>query len=405
MNEQSFMELIFLVYLGENIPKLGFGFMRLPMNGGVIDIEQTKEMVDLFMSRGFSYFDTSWGYVGSEDAMKTALVDRYPRESFQIATKCPVWVVKTEEEAKNMISTSLKRIGVDYIDFYMFHNMGESRTKYFDDYGMWDYVHELKKKGLIRHIGFSIHDKADAIDKILTEHPEIEFVQFQLNYADWESSTLEARKCYEVALKHNTPIIVMEPLKGGILANPVNSVKKIFKEADPEASVASWAIRYAASLDNIITVLSGMSSIEQVRDNVSYMKNFKPLNENERAVVEEARKEFSKIKSIPCTSCGYCIEDCPQKINIPKVLEAYNQKMIHNDIPGAMQRYQFAVILDDLSGAGGKASDCTACGNCENVCTQHIKIIENLKTISDELETEDNNIIETFKAIAEKQKK
>ena len=232
--------------------------MRLPRIGGEIDIEQTKEMVDLFMSKGFSYFDSSWGYVGSEEAMKTAIVDRYPRESFQIATKCPAWVVKTEEEAKNMIWASLKRTGAGYIDFYMFHNMGESRTKYFDDFGMWDYVLELKKKGLIRHIGFSIHDKADAIDKILTEHPEIEFVQFQLNYADWESSSIEAHKCYEVALKHNTPIIVMEPLKGGILANPVESVKKIFKEANPKASVASWGIRYAASLDNIITVLSGM---------------------------------------------------------------------------------------------------------------------------------------------------
>ncbi|MGB7969471.1 MAG: aldo/keto reductase [Methanobacterium sp.] len=392
------------MYLGENIPKLGFGFMRLPMIGRVVDIEQTKEMVDLFMSKGFSYFDSSWGYVGSEEAMKTSLVDRYPRESFQIATKCPAWVVKTEEEAKNMILASLKRIGVDYIDFYMFHNMGERRTKYFDDFGMWDYVQELKEKGLIRHMGFSIHDKADAIDKILTDHPEIEFVQFQLNYADWESSSIEARKCYEVSLKHNTPIVVMEPLKGGVLANPVDSVKRIFKEANPEASVASWGIRYAASLDNIITVLSGMSSIEQVRDNVSYMEHFKPLNEIERTVIEEAQKEFSKIVSIPCTSCEYCLEGCPQKINIPKVLDAYNQKMIHNDLLGAQHKYQFAIILDDLSGSGGKASDCTACGNCEEVCTQHINIIENMKTISDELETQDNNIIETFKAITEKQK-
>lgn len=371
-----------MAYLGENIPKLGFGFMRLPMIGEEIDIEQTKEMVDLFMSKGFSYFDSSWGYIGgkSEEAMKTAIVDRYPRESFQIATKCPAWIVKTEEEAKNMIWTSLKRIGAGYIDFYLLHNLGESRTKIFDDFGMWDYVRELKEKGLVRHIGFSIHDKADALDKILTEHPEMEFVQFQLNYADWESCSIEARKCYEVALKHNKPIVIMEPLKGGALANPVDSVKKIFKDANPTMSVASWGIRYAASLDNIVTVLSGMSSIEQVRDNVSYMEHFKPLNEDERAVVEKARQAFSAIPCIPCTSCEYCVKGCPQKIHIPNVFAAYNRKMIYDDFYHAQLFYKFSVL------SGGKASDCIACGSCEGVCPQHINIIENLKTIAEELE-------------------
>ncbi len=387
MNTHS-MRLIDMTYLGENIPKLGFGFMRLPMIGKEIDIEQTKEMVDLFMSKGFSYFDTSWAYNGSEEAMKTALVDRYPRESFQIATKSPVWIVKTREEAENMIKTSLERTGAGYIDFYLHHNVGESRTKYFDDFGMWEYVKGLKERGIIRHIGFSIHDKADAIDKILTDHPEIEFVQFQLNYADWDSAPIEARKCYEVSLKHNKPIVVMEPLKGGCLADPVDSVKNIFKKANPNASVASWAIRYAASLENIVTVLSGMSSIEQVRDNVSYMEHFKPLDDGEKAVVEEARKAFNKIPCIPCTFCEYCIEGCSQKINIPKVLDAYNRKLIHDNLSQAQMFYQAAVMLDDFSGARGKASDCTACGNCERVCTQHINIIENLKTITEELETE-----------------
>ena len=371
-----------MTYLGENIPKLGFGFMRLPMIGEEIDIEQTKEMVDLFMSKGFSYFDSSYAYIGgkSEEAMKTAIVDRYPRESFQIATKCPVWYVKTEEEAKNMFWTSLERTGAGYIDYYLLHNLGEGRTKSFDDFGMWDYVRELKEKGLIRHIGFSIHDKADAIDKILTEHPEMEFVQFQLNYADWESDSIEARKCYEVSLKHNKPIVVMEPIKGGALANPVDSVKKIFEEANPKASVASWAVRYAASLDNIVTVLSGMSSIEQVRDNVSYMEHFKPLNEAERAVVEKARKALSEIPCIPCTSCEYCVKGCPQKIRIPHVFVAYNRKMIYDDSFHAQLFYNFAVR------EGGKASDCIACGDCEKVCPQHINIIENLKTIAEELE-------------------
>ena len=369
-------------YLGESIPKLGFGFMRLPMIGKDIDIEQTKEMVDLFMSKGFSYFDSSWAYNGgkSEEAMKTAIVDRYPRESFQIATKCPVWFVQTEEEAKNMFWTSLKRTGAGYIDFYLLHNLGDSRTKIFDDFGMWDYVRGLKEKGLVRHIGFSIHDKADALDKILTEHPEMEFVQFQLNYADWESPTIQARKCYEVALKHNKPIVVMEPVKGGNLANLTESIRKIFEDANPNVSLASWAIRYAASLDNIITVLSGMSTIDQVRDNVSYMEKFQPLNQDELAVIERASKAISEIPSIPCTACEYCVEGCPQNIPIPNIFAAYNRKLIYQDLASAKGNYGFATRTS------GKASDCVACGDCEQVCPQHIEIIQNMNTIGQELE-------------------
>jgi len=369
-------------YLGENIPKLGFGFMRLPMIGQEIDIEQTKEMVDLFMSKGFSYFDSSWGYIGgkSEEAMKTAIVDRYPRENFQIATKCPVWIVKSADEAQNMFWTSLKRTGAGYIDFYLLHNLGDSRTECFDNFGMWNYVRKLKEEGLVRHIGFSIHDKADVLDKILTQHPEMEFVQFQLNYDDWESPTIQSRRCYEVALKHHKPVVVMEPVKGGILANPIESVRKIFVDANPHASLASWAIRYAASLGNIITVLSGMSTIDQVRDNVSYMEKFKPLNKEELAVIEKAREAIEKIPSIPCTACEYCLTDCPQNIPIPNVFEAYNRKMIHEDFVGAKNRYGF------VTRTSGKASNCVACGNCERVCPQHIEIIKYMKTIAQTLE-------------------
>ena len=369
-------------YLGENIPKLGFGFMRLPKIGEEIDIEQTKAMVDLFMSKGFSYFDSSWAYNGgkSEEAMKTAIVDRYPRESFQIATKCPVWFVKTAAEAKDMFRTSLKRTGAGYIDFYLLHNLGESRTKSFNDFEMWDYVRELKEKGLVRHIGFSIHGKADEVDQILTEHPEMEFVQFQLNYADWESPTLQARKCYEASLKHHKPIVVMEPVKGGNLANPPESIRKIFEDANPHVSLASWGIRFAASLDNIITVLSGMSTIDQARDNISFMEKFQPLNKDELAVIEKARQALGEIPSIPCTACDYCVTGCPRNIPIPNIFAVYNRKLIYQDLTSAKFGYGFATREN------GKASDCTACGNCEWVCPQQIGIIENMKTIAQVLE-------------------
>lgn len=222
-------------YLGESIPKLGFGLMRLPMNGEKIDVEQTKKMVDKFISEGFCYFDTAYGYNdgASEAAAKEALVDRYPREKFLLATKLPAWAgAKSREEAEQMFYTSLERTGAGYFDFYLLHNLGEERTHFFDDYDIWNFLQERKKEGLIRHLGFSMHDKADVLDRILTEHPEMEFVQLQINYADWEDPTIESRKCYEVARKHGKPVIIMEPVKGGTLANPPKEVTDILKTAD-----------------------------------------------------------------------------------------------------------------------------------------------------------------------------
>lgn len=376
-------------YPGEDIKKLGFGFMRLPMleNGVDVDIEQTRQMVDIFMDKGFSYYDSSWGYMGgkSEEAMKAAVVDRYPRDSFQIATKCPAFIVKTAEEAKNMIWTSLKRIGVEYVDFYLLHNLGGIRTQIFEDFGMWDYVRELKEKGIVRHIGFSMHDNAEALDRILTRHPETEFVQFQLNYDDWESPTIQARECYAVARRHGKPIVVMEPLKGGILADPPAPIKKILEVANPDASIASWGIRYAASMDSIITVLSGMSTLEQARDNIATMENFRPLDKDEMAVIGKAQEAIHQIRGIPCTACQYCVEGCPKNIPIPRIFGAYNRKLMYNDSAGALGNYKLEVM------AKGKASDCIACGKCEQVCPQHVDIIQSLEVIAGEMDQQPNH--------------
>lgn len=374
-------------YLGEDIKKLGFGLMRLPMNGGFdgeVDIEQLKEMVDLFMSKGFTYFDTAYGYANgkSEMAAKTALVDRYPRESFHLATKLPAWAgPTTAEEAKQMFWTSLERTGAGYFDFYLLHNIGGARTGKFDDFGIWDFVRQLKDKGLVKHIGFSFHDSADTLDQVLTAHPEMEFVQLQINYGDWESNSVQSRKCYEVAAKHNKPIVIMEPVKGGSLSNLPNSVASILEAANPSVSQASWAIRFAASLDNVITVLSGMSTLEQMKDNLSYMTDFKPLSTEELTVVEKAREMLAAIPRVPCTSCAYCVKDCPKGIHIPQIFDAVNRYLVYNDLGAA----KFGYMLEEKFGSA-KASACIACGACESVCPQKIQIIDELKNAAALLE-------------------
>ena len=252
-------------YLGESIPKLGFGLMRLPMQGEEVDIEQTKQMVDMFMQAGFNYFDTAYGYIGgrSEKAIGEALVKRYPRESFLLTTKLPAWAAGSAEEARQMLETSLERTGAGYFDFYLLHNLGEQRTHFFDDYGIWDFLKAKKAEGVIRHLGFSFHDKADKLDAILAAHPDVDFVQLQINYIDWESSTIESRKCYEVARKYGKPVIIMEPVKGGNLVNLPEDAKAVL-DGLHGGSPASYAIRFAASFPGIEMVLSGMSSLEQI---------------------------------------------------------------------------------------------------------------------------------------------
>lgn len=369
-------------YLGEEIKKLGFGLMRLPKEEDVIDVEQVKEMVDLFLEAGFTYFDTAWAYAGSEDAIRQALVERYPRERYQLATKNAAWInCKTREEACAQFDDSLARTGAGFFDFYLLHNLGEGRTHYFDDFDMWSWVQEKKAAGQVRHIGFSFHSTPEELEQILQAHPEMEFVQLQINYGDWENPAVQSRRCYEVARKYNKPVIIMEPVKGGMLATPPAEVEKVLKTAEPESSAASWAVRFAADLEGVITVLSGMSNTAQMKDNLSYMKSFQGLTESQRETIKQAQEELKKVPLIPCTTCNYCAKVCPMDIGISGSFTAMNYLTLYRDLEAAKSQEEWLV-----GGHGKKhAEECIKCGKCEEACPQHIAIRETLKEVKEAL--------------------
>ncbi len=374
----------------KNDKKLGFGLMRLPQTDpndrGSIDIETTKKMVDYFMEQGFTYFDTAWMYCGfkSENAVKEALTDRYPRDSYTLATKLHAGFFKDAADMDVIFNTQLEKTGAGYFDYYLIHDVGEDHYKKYTACKSFEWLSQKKAAGLVKHMGFSYHDRADLLDRILTEHPETEFVQLQLNYLDWDSEGIQSRKCYEVCVKHNKPVVVMEPVKGGTLAKVPEKVEKLFKDYDPDMSIASWAIRFAASWPNVKMVLSGMGDMEMMMDNTSYMKNFVPLSDEEMSVVKKAVDMINENIAIPCTGCAYCVDGCPKKIAIPNYFSLYNaeqQECKGKDFTPQGEYY------GRLTQNFGKASDCIECGKCEKVCPQHLPIRENLKLVAKEFET------------------
>lgn len=361
----------------------GFGCMRLPMKNGDVDLDETNRMVDYFLDHGFNYFDTAHGYIQgkSELALRECLTSRYPRDKYILTDKLTTSFFKKEKDIRPLFEKQLEACGVDYFDFYLMHAQNSRIFEKYKECRAYETAFELKKEGKIKHVGISFHDKASVLDQILTEYPQIEIVQIQFNYLDYESASVESRKVYEVCEKHDKPVLVMEPVKGGNLVRLPEEAQQILDELHG-GSNASYAIRFAASFKNIRVVLSGMSNLEQMQDNISFMENFEPLNEKEMEAVRKVCDVFNSRNMIPCTSCRYCIEEssCPKKILIPDMFSNYNTKKTFNDW-NADYYYNNVLTLDN-----GKASSCIRCGKCEQVCPQHLPIRDLLVQVKNEFE-------------------
>ena len=367
----------------ENPLRLAFGLMRLPkLPDGSIDVPQVCEMADRFIAAGGTYFDTAFVYDGgdSEKAFKAAVADRYPREAYTLATKLHATMGATDEQsAKQEFKTSLERTGAGFFDYYLLHAMQRSMYRKYDEYGLWDFVKEQKVKGLIRHWGFSFHADPGLLEELLEAHPDAEFVQLQINYADWENPGVASRRNWEICKAHGKPVMIMEPVKGGILADPIPGVRAVFDAAGADVSYASWALRFAVGLENVHAVLSGMSSLAQMEDNLKTMKNFRPLNEEEMQLIHQAQQALDADKSIPCTACHYCTKGCPMEIPIPEIFNVINRR---KGSPEFRTVREYTIVTTDR----GTAGSCVACGQCEGACPQHLPVISLLRQCAAELE-------------------
>ncbi len=359
-------------FLPENTKKLGFGLMRLPVlngNGEDIDLKQVSAMADRFLEQGFTYFDTAYPYHNgfSERAVKKCLVERHPRESFLLADKMPVFRLKEKGDVIPIFEEQLERTGAGYFDLYLLHALGADRLPTVEGCQVWEQLLEEKKKGRIKRLGFSFHDSPEVLDQILTALPEAEFVQLQINYADWEDPDVQSRRCYETAQKHGKPVIVMEPIRGGSLASENLVCAPLLKSADPKASLASWALRFVASLPGVAVVLSGMSAYEQLEENTALFNTMQPLSKEEQAILAQGAEQLRKAAAIPCTACKYCMEGCPANINIPAILDLLNEYDRFGSLISAKRSYGFRTRDKGL------ASACVSCGQCLDACPQHIE--------------------------------
>lgn len=369
--------------------KLGFGSMRMPLLDSEdvtsVDLEQVCRMIDAYLEQGFTYFDTAYMYhkYESERVLKKVLVERHPRESFVLADKLPLSHIKDDSVLEDFFHEQLEKCGVEYFDYYLLHNVSKSSFKVAEKHDAFAFINQKKAEGKVRNVGFSFHADAETLEEVLSKHnDEVDFVQLQLNYLDWDNDYIQSRLCYEVCRKYGKKIVVMEPVKGGLLANVPAEVEAMMKAKNPDLSPASWAIRFAAGLEDVFMVLSGMSNMEQLMDNTSYMKEFKPLDEEEMVVIHEAIDRIQAGTAIACTKCRYCVEGCPKQIAIPEYFSLYNSQKLFGGKSNADGYYKNYLHKHD------SAASCIGCGKCEQICPQHLPIRELLKDVSEVFDKE-----------------